>query len=134
MAIEIATLCDWLGPEGAVVGLDKSKLTNSELMMLARENGVAVDKRTARKQIAIEIVMSEIRRIKYEPEELLAMSRDELLRYFSDYMVSTKELMGILDKLGIAPKSKLRTKLVDFAANEISDLGMYQRVSKGKNN
>jgi len=61
------------------------------------------------------------------------MSKDELQRYFSDHMVSTRELMSILDYFGIAPKGKMRMKLTDFAANEISDLGMYQRVAKGKN-
>lgn len=132
MAINVELLREWLGPEGAVAGLDKGKLTNSELMMLARESGIAVDKRTARRQIAIEIVMTPIRRVSFEPEDLLSMSRDELVRYFSDHMVSSRELMLILDRLGIAPRGKLRSKLADFAASEISDLGMYQRVSKGK--
>src|SRR3546814_7528062 len=50
-------LIEWLGHEGAVAGLDKSHLTNADLMIIAREKGLLVDKRTARRQIAIEIVM-----------------------------------------------------------------------------
>lgn len=130
--IDLETLTDWLGAEGAVAGLDKSHLTNSELMMLARENGVIVDKKTARRQIVIEVVMSPLQRVDKKPDQLLDMSKDELHRYFSDHMVSTRELMGILDTLGIAPKGKQRGRLTDFAANEISDLGMYQRVARGK--
>ncbi|MBC7987037.1 MAG: hypothetical protein H7X93_10300 [Sphingomonadaceae bacterium] len=130
--IDLEVLSDWLGPEGAVAGLDKSRLTNSDLMMLARENGILVDKKTARRQIAIEIIMSPEKRIAHEQDRLLEMSKDELQRYFSDHMVSTKELMSVLESLGIAPKGKLRGKLSEFAANEISDLGMYQRVARGK--
>lgn len=129
--IDVARLTEWLGPEGAVAGLDKSHLTNSELMMLARENGILVDKKTARRQIAIETVMTPLTRITQDVEKLLEMSKDELQRYFSDHLVSTKEIMDVLAGLGIAPKGKVR-KLSEFAANEISDLGMYQRVAKGK--
>jgi hypothetical protein len=132
--LDIATLTSWLGAEGAVAGLDKSNLTNSELMMLARENSIIVDKRTARKQLAIELVMTPIRRVALEPDKLIEMSRDELQRYFSDHMVSTREIMNVLEQLGIAPRGKMRSRLADFAANEISDLGMYQRVAKGKSN
>ena len=129
--IDINLLTEWLGPEGAVAGLDKSNLTNSDLMMLAREAGIVVDKKTARRQMAVEIVMSPVARISQDPDRLLEMSKDELLRLFSDYMVSSREIMLILDSLGIAPKGKIK-RLSEFAANEISDLGMYQRVAKGK--
>jgi hypothetical protein len=129
--VDIAQLTDWLGPEGAVAGLDKSSMTNSDLMMLARENGTVVDKKTARRQIAVEIVMAPIRRLSQDIESLLDMSKDELQRLFSDHMVSSREIMQILSDLGIAPKGKVK-KLSEFAANEISDLGMYQRVAKGR--
>lgn len=131
MSIDVERLREWLGPEGAVAGLDKSNLTNSELMMLARENGIIVDKKTARRQIVIEIVMSPLQRITIETNKLLEMSKDELRRYFSDHFVSSREIMGLLSALGIAPRGKIR-RLSDFAANEISDLGMYQRVAKGR--
>jgi hypothetical protein len=124
-------MIDWVGPEGAVAGLDRGHLTNSELMMLARESGIIMDKKTARRQLAIEIVMSSEKRITVLPEKLLEMSKDELQRYFSDHMVSSREIMELLEDLEIAPKGKVR-KLSEFAANEISDLGMYQRVAKGK--
>lgn len=130
---DIAKMVSWLGPEGVVAGLDKSCLTNSELMMLARASGITLDKKTARRQLAIEIVMSSETRVQVSPEKLLEMSKDELQRYFSDHMVSSREIMQLLEKLEIAPKGKVR-KLSEFAASEISDLGMYQRVAKGSSN
>lgn len=129
--IDVSTLTEWLGPEGAVAGLDRSDLTNSELMMLARTNEVQVDSKMPRRQITIELVMGRLDRIDRPVEQLLEMSKDELLGYFSDRLVSGHELRKLLEGLGIAPKGKMRSKLADFAANEISDLGMYQRVAKG---
>lgn len=133
MKIDVHLLTEWLGPEGAVAGLDRSYIANAELMILARENGVTVDKRTARRQITIELVMSNLKRLDKPTEYLLTMSADELQRYFVERMVSNKELMSILEELGIAPKGKTRNRLTEFAAQEISDLGMFQRVAKGHN-
>tara|TARA_Y100001934_G_C11903577_1_gene563361 strand:- start:150 stop:560 length:411 start_codon:yes stop_codon:yes gene_type:complete len=130
--IDVAKLTEWLGPEGAVAGLDRSIHTNADLMMLARKQGIQVEKKTARKQIAIELVMSGEKRISKDTSELMKMSRDELARYFGDTMASESEIRDILNELEIAPKGKLRGKLSDFAAREISDLGMYDRVAQGR--
>ncbi|MET1111430.1 MAG: hypothetical protein ABWX67_07900 [Allosphingosinicella sp.] len=130
-AENVSTLTEWLGPDGAVAGLDRSELTNSELMMMARGNGINIDSKTPRRQIVIELVMGPLDRIDQPIEALLEMSRAELLRYFADRLVSSRELRNLLESLGIPPKGKLRAKLAEFAANEISDLGMYQRVAKG---
>ena len=129
--VNIGQLTEWLGPEGGVAGLDKSRLTNAELMQLARINGIEVGPKTPRRQLVIELVMSPIKRVDRKPDQLLEMSKAELQRYFSDRMVSSRELKAILESMGIAPTGKLRAKLSDFAANEISDLGMFQRVAKG---
>lgn len=130
--VDVDKLIQWLGPEGAVAGLDKGHHTNADLMMLARNRGVEVQKKTSRKQISIELVMSSEKRIKKSVEDLLKMSRDELNRYFSEMMVSESELRGILRDLQLTPSGKFRGKLVDFAAREISDLGMYDRVAQGR--
>jgi hypothetical protein len=130
--LDVKQLTKWLGPEGAVAGLDRSDLTNSELMMIARTNDVSVEAKTPRRQIAIELIMGRLTRIDKPVEQLLEMSKSELQRYFADQQVSSRELRSVLEGLGIAPKGRLRTKLAEFAANEISDLGMYQRVAKGQ--
>ena len=131
MPLDVSILSDWLGPEGAIAGLERSNLTNAELMVLARERGLQVDSKSARRMLAIELVMSPLRRIDKPAEFLMRMSTDELKRYFLDRLVSNAELLKILAELGIAPKGKLRIKLSDYAAREITELGMFQRVAGG---
>mgnify|MGYP001796866790 CR=1 len=128
---EIATLVGWLGTKGAIAGLEKSSLTNAELMVIAREAGYSVDKKTARRQIIIELVMSDVKRIEKSKDYLLKMSSEELQRYFSDRMVSSAEIFQLLSELGIAPTGKVRGKLTDYAAREIGELGMFERVAQG---
>jgi hypothetical protein len=67
-------------------------------------------------------------------ERLLNMSTEELRQYFSDMEFSTKELMSLLREFGIQPTRKPRGKLSDFAAREIRELGVFQRISKGRPN
>jgi hypothetical protein len=127
----IDDLREWLGPDGAMAGLEKSYLTNADLMVLARACNVEATKKTPRKQLVIDIVMSPIVRIEKTGDELLTMSRDEIRRYLTEQFVSTCEIVGLLNDLGIDPKTKGKSKLVDFAASEISDLGAYQRIAQG---
>jgi hypothetical protein len=132
MSIDIEKLVEWLGPEGALAGLERGKLTQADLMLLAREQKLRVDKKAGRKQLAIELVMSRFDRVDRPAEQLLGMNADELRKFFAERMASSLEINRILEELGIAPSGGLRGKLSDFAAREISDLGMFQRVAKGQ--
>lgn len=75
---------------------------------------------------------SRIQRIDKAHDELLRMSQDELKSYFETRMVSGTELIELLEQLGTQARSNDKKNLLEFAAREISDLGMYQRVAKGK--
>ncbi|TIX46656.1 MAG: hypothetical protein E5V36_00345 [Mesorhizobium sp.] len=114
-----------------MAGLERSHLTNAELMRLVREHGLSVDKKTSRKQLAVELIMNRIKRIDKASDYLLTMSPDELRRYLVERMVSDREILSFLDSLGIAPPGKIRGKLADYAAREIGELGMFQRIAKG---
>lgn len=129
--LDVQLLIQWLGIEGALAGIEKSKLTNAELMVIARESGISVDSKTARKQIVIELVMNDIKRIEKSQDYLLKMSVEELQRYFSDRLVSAREIMSLLNDFDLAPKGKIRGKISDYAAREIGELGRFQRVAKG---
>lgn len=131
MKIDIKLLTDWVGPEGAIAALERSNLTNAELMALARESGIDVDKKMARRQLSIELVMTPLKRIHKSVEYLLTLSSDELKSYFGERMVSNTELIHLLSELGIAPGGKIRGKLIDYAAREISELGLFERVAAG---
>lgn len=127
----IDQIVEWLGVDGALAGLEKSKITNAELMLMARQLDIAVDKKTPRKQIIIELVMRNQNRIEKSIDYLLKMSADELQRYFVDRLASNREIIRLLDQLGIAPTGKVRGKIADYAAREISELARFQRVAKG---
>jgi hypothetical protein len=38
--------------------------------------------------------------------------------------------LGVLGKLDIRPSAAARKSLIEFAAQEISDIGMFRRVAK----
>ena len=129
--INIKTLVDWLGPEGAVAGLEKSSLTVSELSELAMLCGLTVKSKMKRGDVIVELVHRNAIRIDKTTDELLRMSSDDLSGYFRSRKVSRAELLNLLLQFDIRPAPGDKVNLVDFAAREISDVGMYQRVAKG---
>ena len=128
---ELSQIVNLLGVNGAIVGLEKSELTNAELMVIARESGRVVDQKTPRRQLIIELVMSDQKRIEKSQEYLLKMSTEELNRYFNDRMVSSHEILALLQDLRIPPGRKVKGKIAAYAAREIGELGMFERVANG---
>lgn len=98
---------------------------------MAVQCGLAVEKRTKRGDIIIDLVHRNAIRINKTTDELLTMNSDDLSRYFRSRKVSRTELLNLLSQFDIRPSSGDKVNLVDFAAREISDVGMYQRVAKG---
>lgn len=131
-AIDVETLIEWLGPDGAIAGLEGSDLTVSDLYELASRYGFAVDKKMRRNDLINELINGKFVRIGRTTEELLAMDYEGLKKYFSDNKVSRSELLKLLSEFDIHPASEARKNLADFVAREISDLGMYERVAKGR--
>ena len=131
-AIDVEKLIEWLGPDGAIAGLEGSDLTVSDLYELASRYGGAVDKKMRRSDIINELINREFVRIEKSIEELLAMDYGHLKKYFGDKKVSRTELLKLLSEFDIRPGSEAKKNLVEFVAREISDLGMYERVAKGR--
>jgi hypothetical protein len=129
MAINIETLIEWLGPEGAKAGLRSSKLTLKELLELAKARKLLLSGKPTREEIAGELAFAEAHRIDKEPEQLLLMDAVSLLEYLKEKGPSRRELTRLLNQFGIQPSSEARKSLLKFAAREISDIGMYQRVA-----
>lgn len=44
-SVDIDTLVEWLGPEGAIAGLEASDLTVSDLLELGNKRGLTIDKK-----------------------------------------------------------------------------------------
>ncbi len=129
--INMEKLVEWLGPEGAIAGLEVSDVTVPQLCNMVMNLGLALDKRAKRSDIIADLVNGSVSRIDKSTEELLEMSRADLKNYFHNKKVSRAELLRLLTELDIRPIPHGRGSLMDFAAREISDAGMYQRVARG---
>lgn len=129
--IDITKLIEWLGPDGAIAGLEGSDFMASELYEIATSYDLAVEKKMRRTDLINELVNCKTVTIEKTTDELLSMSQDDLKNYLEGRKVSITELLNLLSQLGIRPRSKDKLNLADFAAREISGLGMYQRVAKG---
>ncbi len=127
----IEKLVEWLGSDGAIAGLESSDVTVSELCEMAARRGLSLEKRARRGDIIVDLVHRIPVRIDRTTDELLKMSRDDLGSYFRSRKVSRTELVDLLSQFDIRSSPGDRVSLVDLAAREISDVGMYQRVAMG---
>lgn len=128
---EISDIVSILGKKGAFEGLKYSKFSNSELYESLLSHNIKVPKKTKRDDLIQFLLLASSDLIGDDYDELLKMNRLELNRYFSENKASNAEISEILSALGIeSPKSK-RVNLLDFATQEISELGMFKRIADG---
>jgi len=129
---DIKMLVRALGKKGAKAGLSFSEYTNAELYEVAVSQNARVSKKTKRDDLINAIILSESDLIKSNHNYLLEMTYSNLLIFFKEKKATNSEIEKILESLELEAPSKRRTNLIDFAAREISDLGMYKRVSRGR--
>jgi hypothetical protein len=129
--INTLKLVEWLGPEGARAGLRESNLSLADLVDMARARGLPLAPKPTRDEIANELAYEGVRKIDRSPDDLVHMSPTELASYLEKKRPTLKELLSILSGLGIRPGSEDRKHLLRFAAREISEIGMFQRVAHG---
>lgn len=120
----------FLGRDGAIAGLSASDLTIAELQDLAGKDFHASGKLRREDLIAriIDQVRSEFLK---SPEQMMAMDAAELQEYFIMAKYTKEEILDLLIKMDIRPGNASRRNIAEFAAREISDIGMYRRVAKG---
>lgn len=124
-------LVRWLGPDAAIAGLERSDLTIAELQELDAGGGNQPHAKLKRADL-IKVLVSAVRkRLTKPPEALMQMDIEALKAYFIEIKASREEILALLLELDIRPGSSAKTSLVDFAAREISDIGMYRRVASG---
>lgn len=128
--LDIDLLIKWLGTEGAIEGLLASDLTVQELLELAPP-GAGLSSKAKRADIIKKMVHAVREALIKSPEELMQLSADDLREYLVEIKASRVEILGLLEKMDIRPGSIARNNLIDFAAREISDIGMYKRVARG---
>lgn len=126
----VEELICWLGVAGAIAGLEASDLTIAEILELSPKP-MASGGKQKRADLIRTIVSTARERMTKSPEELMNMDTEAVRAYFHDIKASRDEILAILEKLDIRPGSAARQSLFDFAAREITEIGMYTRVAKG---
>lgn len=127
---DIASLVSLVGRLGAIHALTGSDtITVSKLRELGRSLGLATSK-DPKRQLAELIVRTVDKRIAKPLEELEALSRDELHQYLSSTDCDAEDLKELLAQAAVPIQGKMsRQSLLEFAAIQISNLGMYKRIS-----
>lgn len=119
----------WLGPDAAIAALEASELTIPEILELDSDLNHTAPKKISRAEAIRAIVQMARQRMLMSPDELMQLPPDKLIAYFHDVRISRAELLEMLVNLDIRPGSAAKKNLFEFAAREISDIGMFRRVA-----
>ena len=131
---DIKTLVDIVGRQGAHNALLQSdKIRAEELLKTAEDLGICLSKRTPKSEVAIAIVKHVDRRIDKSLDDLKQLSGPEILQYFSDVDPDSEEIIELLLSIDIRNRMRSRKNLFEFAAKEISSLGVFERLSHPSN-
>lgn len=131
---DIDKLIRWVGVKGTRAALNESDtLTLEELTLLAKNNFVELPPNAKKKEIIDRLLLKYDRRINRSLEELEKMSSDEIINYLTNSKATEVEIIELLNKADIPIiKLKSKKKLIEFTANSISGLGIFQRISSPK--
>jgi hypothetical protein len=129
---DIKTLIQWLGSEGARAGLEYSHYSIPELRNMAEAQGMRVPAKARRAEVVDQLMFFADQKIDKTIDDMLAMSSDDLLAYFDRTRPSRTEMLRLLEKLDFHPGSEAQKSLYKYAARQISETGMFQRVAKPK--
>jgi len=127
---EIKTLIQWLGFDGARAGLEFSHMSVGELRDMAEAQGIRIRARAKKSDIVDQLMLFADQKIDKSLDEMLAMSSDGLLEYFDRTRPSRHELLRLLEKLDFHPGGEAQKSLYKYAARQISETGIFQRVAR----
>jgi len=128
--IDVRILVRWLGVEGARAGLEKSKQHTTEVLWkIGDQLGLKLPKSGARQQMIAEIVRHANKRIERPVDDLIRMSKEELVEYLEVRDPGREELLDLLREIDATPSKDGRRALIEFAARELSETGRFRRIS-----
>ena len=131
---DIKTLVEIVGRQGAHNALSQSdKIRAEELLKTAEDLGVRLPKRTPKSEVAIAIVKHVDRRIDKSLDDLKQLTGPEILQYFSDVDPDSEEIIELLLSIDIKNRIRSRKDLFEFAAKQISSLGIFERLADPSN-
>ena len=127
---DISTLVTLVGRSGAIQALAASDTVNvAELRRLGRSLGLTTSKH-AKLELAELIVRRVDKKIEKSLAELEILGTREIATYLHSTVCDAKELKDLLKQADIPVQGKMSlASLIDFAAIQISNLGMFKRIS-----
>lgn len=132
MDFDLNQLINLVGVKGARAALrDSDTLTIEDLIVIAKQNSIDTPQKAKRKEIIDRLLIKYDKRINLSLDELKKKSTDEIIDYLTKSKATEVEIINLLENSNI-PVTKLlksKKKLIEFAANSISGLGLYQRIS-----
>jgi hypothetical protein len=128
--IDVRLLVRWLGSEGAKAALTASRRCSVKVLRSIAEGlGCVLTKEMSRQQLITEIIEVASKRIDKPLEALYQMSREELIAYFTEKEVESKELLDLLKELDVQPHREGLRGLIEFTAQQISETGRFMRIA-----
>ena len=97
---------------------------------MAEVQGIRIPGRARRAEVVDQLMFLADQKIDKTLDEMLAMSSDALLVYFDRARPSRTELLRVLEKLDFHPGSEAQKSLYKYAARQIAETGMFQRVAR----
>ena len=133
-AADVATLVSLVGRNGAIQALTCSEIVKADdLKHFAKTLDIPVASKVAKKELSRQIVRRVDRRIKRSITELQTLDRGEIMMYLDATGCDAEELRDLLEHAHLPFQAKMsRNDLLNFAAIEISSLGMFGRLATGR--
>lgn len=128
---DVEALVSLVGRTGAIQALACSEIVKAEdLRSFARTLGIPVPSKTPKKELARQIVRRIDRRIEKSVAELQALDRNQIMTYLDATGCDADELRDLLEHARLPVQARMsRNDLLNFAAIEISSLGMFERLA-----
>lgn len=128
---DVRALVMIVGRRGAQAALSNSDQIRAEDLLVAADNlGIGLPKRTPKAELASAIIKHLDRRISKSLDELKQLSVSEIINYFQAVDADSEEIIELLQSIDIKNRARSRKDLLEFAANQISNLGIFERLAK----
>jgi hypothetical protein len=128
---DVKKILNIVGREGAIAALERSKkLSSKDLSGFSHSLGLKPGSKDAKRVLASKIVQNIDKRITKSLDDLKKMSKDELMKYFEEIECHQDELIELLNGIELKARSKSRRAIIEFAAIQITSLGIFERLSE----
>jgi len=127
---DVKSLVGMVGREGAICALDGSRqISVQDLTEMAISLGIKTKAKDSKRVIVTEIVRYLDKRITKTLDELKIMSKDDIIQYLEQIECDQDELVDLLNSIDLRSRARSRQAMLEFAAIQISSLGIFERLT-----